>query len=82
MSETHTQQQDHRHSPWTKGRLVGQKRPLKPKEVRADRLLPGMKRSVAPCDSEIRQTRKVTPASRMSRSSFGGGLALFRKTRL
>jgi integrase len=33
MSETHTQQQEHRHSPWNRGRLVGQKRPLKPKEV-------------------------------------------------
>ncbi len=33
MSETHTQQQDHRHSPWNKGRFVGQKRPLKPREV-------------------------------------------------
>jgi len=33
MSKTHTQQQDQRQSPWNKGRLVGQKRPLKPKEV-------------------------------------------------
>ena len=33
MSKTNTQQQDHRQSPWNKGRLVGQKRPLKPKEV-------------------------------------------------
>jgi hypothetical protein len=33
MSKAHTQQQDHRRSPWNKGRLVGQKRPLKPKEV-------------------------------------------------
>ena len=33
MSEYHAQQQDHRQAPWNKGRLVGQKRPLKPKEV-------------------------------------------------
>jgi len=33
MSKTHTQQQDHRQAPWNKGRLIGQKRPLKPKEV-------------------------------------------------
>jgi integrase len=33
MSESKTQQQDRRHSPWNKGLLVGQKRPLKPKEV-------------------------------------------------
>jgi hypothetical protein len=33
MSKTHTQQQDQRQSPWNKGRLVGQKLPLKPKEV-------------------------------------------------
>jgi integrase len=33
MSKTHTLQQDQRQSPWNKGRLVGQKRPLKPKEV-------------------------------------------------
>ena len=33
MSESKTQQQDRRHSPWNKGLLIGQKRPLKPKEV-------------------------------------------------
>jgi hypothetical protein len=33
MSKTHTQQQAQRQSPWNKGRLIGQKRPLKPKEV-------------------------------------------------
>ena len=33
MSEYHAQQQDHRQAPWNKGRLVGQKRPLKPREV-------------------------------------------------
>ena len=33
MSKTHTQQQDHRQAPWNKGRLIGQKRPLKPKVV-------------------------------------------------
>ena len=33
MSKTHTQQQDQQQSPWNKVRLVGQKRPLKPKEV-------------------------------------------------
>jgi len=33
MSKTNTQQQNHRQSPWNKGRLIGQKRPLKPKEV-------------------------------------------------
>jgi integrase len=33
MSEHHAQQKDHRQAPWNKGRLVGQKRPLKPKEV-------------------------------------------------
>ena len=33
MSESQSQQQGHRHSPWNKGQVVGQKRPLKPKEV-------------------------------------------------
>ena len=33
MSKSQTEQQDHQHAPWNKGRLVGQKRPLKPKEV-------------------------------------------------
>ena len=33
MSKTLIQQLDHRHAAWNKGRLVGQKRPLKPKEV-------------------------------------------------
>jgi hypothetical protein len=33
MSKPHTQQQDQRQAPWNKGRFVGQKRPLKPKEV-------------------------------------------------
>lgn len=33
MSSIDTHQHEHRHSPWNKGRLVGQKRPLKPKEV-------------------------------------------------
>ena len=33
MSETLIQQRDHRQAPWNKGRLIGQKRPLKPKEV-------------------------------------------------
>ncbi len=33
MSKTLIQQQVHRQAPWNKGRLVGQKRPLKPKEV-------------------------------------------------
>lgn len=33
MSKTLFQQQDHRQTPWNKGRLVGQKRPLEPKEV-------------------------------------------------
>ena len=33
MSETHIQKTAHREAPWNKGRLVGQKRPLKPKEV-------------------------------------------------
>ena len=33
MSKPHTQQQDQRQAPRNKGRLVGQKRPLKPKEV-------------------------------------------------
>ena len=33
MSKSKTQQQERRHSPWNKGLLVGQKRPLKPKEV-------------------------------------------------
>jgi len=33
MSETHIQKTVHREAPWNKGRLVGQKRPLKPKEV-------------------------------------------------
>jgi hypothetical protein len=33
MSETHIQKTAHREAPWNKGRLVGQKRALKPKEV-------------------------------------------------
>ena len=33
MSETHIQKTAQREAPWNKGRLVGQKRPLKPKEV-------------------------------------------------
>jgi integrase len=33
MSETNIQKTAHREAPWNKGRLVGQKRPLKPKEV-------------------------------------------------
>ena len=33
MSETHIQKTAHNEAPWNKGRLVGQKRPLKPKEV-------------------------------------------------
>ncbi len=33
MSKTNIQQRDHQQAPWNKGRLVGQKRPLKPKEV-------------------------------------------------
>jgi len=33
MSQSQTRQQDHQNAPWNKGRLVGQKRPLKPKEV-------------------------------------------------
>ena len=33
MSKTVSQQRDHQQAPWNKGRLVGQKRPLKPKEV-------------------------------------------------
>ncbi|MGO9389068.1 MAG: integrase, partial [Rhodoblastus sp.] len=33
MSETHPPQPSNRKSAWNKGRLVGQKRPLKPKEV-------------------------------------------------
>lgn len=33
MSETHTHQLSNRRSSWNKGRLVGQKRPLKPKVV-------------------------------------------------
>jgi hypothetical protein len=33
MSAYHAQQQDHRQAPRKKGRLVGQKRPLKPKDV-------------------------------------------------
>jgi hypothetical protein len=33
MSKTQTEQQDRQQKPWNKGRLVGQKRPLKPKEV-------------------------------------------------
>ncbi len=33
MSDYHAPQQNHGRSPWNKGRLVGQKRPLKPKEV-------------------------------------------------
>lgn len=33
MSKTLIQQRDHRQATWNKGRLVGQKRPLKPKEV-------------------------------------------------
>jgi hypothetical protein len=33
MSKPHTQKQDQRQAPWNKGRLVGQKRPFKPKEV-------------------------------------------------
>jgi integrase len=33
MSKTINQQRDHQPAPWNKGRLVGQKRPLKPKEV-------------------------------------------------
>ncbi len=32
MSKT-IQQQDQQQAPWNKGRLIGQKRPLKPKEV-------------------------------------------------
>ena len=33
MSKTLIQPKDHLQAPWNKGRLVGQKRPLKPKEV-------------------------------------------------
>jgi integrase len=33
MSKTPIQPKDHFQAPWNKGRLVGQKRPLKPKEV-------------------------------------------------
>ena len=33
MSQDHHPATNHRQSPWNKGRLVGQKRPLKPKEV-------------------------------------------------
>jgi hypothetical protein len=33
MSKTLNQQRDHRQVPWNRSRLVGQKRPLKPKEV-------------------------------------------------
>ena len=33
MSKPVIQQQDHQQAPWNKGRLVGQKRPLKPREV-------------------------------------------------
>jgi integrase len=33
MSKTLIEQRDNRRAPWNKGRLVGQKRPLKPKEV-------------------------------------------------
>ena len=33
MSKTSIPKQDQRQAPWNKGRLIGQKRPLKPKEV-------------------------------------------------
>ena len=33
MSKTSIPNQDQRQAPWNKGRLIGQKRPLKPKEV-------------------------------------------------
>jgi len=33
MSKTLILKQDQRQAPWNKGRIIGQKRPLKPKEV-------------------------------------------------
>jgi integrase len=38
MSTEIKSKSDHRHAPWNKGRLVGQKRPLRPKEVWAIRV--------------------------------------------
>ena len=56
MSESHIQQQEHRQAPWNKGRLVGQKRPLKPKEVwniRARLQIEARKRDLA-IDNKLR----------------------------
>jgi hypothetical protein len=38
MSTEIKSKSDHLHAPWNKGRLVGQKRPLRPKEVWAIRV--------------------------------------------
>jgi integrase len=79
MSKTLIQKQDHRQAPGNKGRLVGQKRPLRPKEVwniRARLQIEARKRDLAMFNLAIDSKLRGCDLTRLKIDDLcvGGGL--------